>query len=373
VRRGACDGGAGRRAVTAIRGRWRIVAAAALLWLVAPPLAAQDDAPLRLDVGRFTAVYYPADELLARSLLAGAARTDSFPWLPRPRQRVLLAIAPDAARFRAWAGPSAPEWGVALAFPESRRIIMHGRAAGSEAGDPQEVLRHELAHLALHERLGDRPPRWFDEGYASVAAHEWRREDLLAANVALALRGVPSLEQLESSFSGGSVAAQSAYALSYRAVMELAALDPDRGLTLLFDYWTRSPSLDVAVRRAFGITLAGFERQFQTRTQRRYGGLALFADLSLLLLVLSVLVFPFFIARRVRDRRRLVALLAADAAAERAEQASALALLLGEAGRGLSTTAGDPATTPPATAADDATKGLPRPRSDGVSDDGTVA
>jgi len=322
---------------------------AALLLVGALPLRAQDDAPLRLDVGRFTAVYYPGDDLLARSLLAGAARTDSFPWLPRPRQRVLLAIAPDAAHFRAWAGTGAPEWGAALAFPESRRIIMQGRTAGSDAGDPQEVLRHELAHLALHERLGDRPPRWFDEGYASVAAREWRREDVLAANVALALRGAPSLDQLDESFTHGAAAAQSAYALSYRAVTELASLDPERGLTLMFDYWTKNPSLDVAVRRAFGMTLAGFEREFQTRTRRRYGGLALFADLSLLLFVLSLLVLPFFVARRMRDRRRLKALLAAEAAAERAEQASALAALLGEVSGPAGESTGDPRIEPPAT------------------------
>jgi hypothetical protein len=350
---------------------------AALLVAGALPVRAQDDAPLRLDVGRLTAVYYPRDELLARSLLAGAARTDSFPWLPRPRQRVLLAIAPDAARFRAWVGPNAPEWGAAIAFPESRRIIMHGRAAGSDAGDPQEVLRHELAHLALHERLGDRPPRWFDEGYASVAAREWRREDVLAANVALALRGAPSLEQLEESFSGGAVAAQSAYALSYRAVTELASLDPERGLSLLFDHWTRSPSLDVAVRRAFGVTLAGFEREFQTRTRRRYGGLALFADLSLLLLVLSVLVLPFFVARRMRDWRRLQALLAADAAAERMERESALAALLGEVRDPSSAATGDPGierpATPPSTLPNAASERLPRSRPKGVTDDGTVA
>jgi hypothetical protein len=343
----------------------------ALLALLAPlatPAHAQDDAPLRLDVGRFTAVYYPGDELLARSLLAGAARTDSFPWLPRPRQRVLLALAPDEARFRAWAGPHAPEWGSALAFPESRRIIMQGRRAGSDAGDPQEVLRHELAHLALHERLGDRPPRWFDEGYASVAAREWRRDDVLAANVALALRGTPSLAELDESFTRGSVAAQSAYALSYRAVTELASMDRERGLTLLFDHWERSPTLDVAVRRAFGVTLAGFEREFQTRTRRRYGALALFADLSLLLLVLSVLVLPFFLARRLRDRRRLRALLAADAAAERAEQESALALLLGEV-RG----AAPPSASPVRGSTDEETERSRRSRGEGVSDDGTIA
>ena len=292
--------------------------------------AAQDDAPKRLDSGRFTIVYYPQDDVLARALVNAAAANDSFPWLARPKQRVLIAVAPDAQRFRAWAGSDAPEWGAALAFPDSRRIVMQGRRASSEAGDPFEVLRHELAHLALHEHLGNRAPRWFDEGYASVAAHEWRRDDVLATNVALALRGTPSLDQLEEGFYGGSVAAQSAYALSYRAVTELASLDPERGLTLFFQYWKEGNSLDRAVRQAFGVTLAGFEREFQLRTRRRYGALALFADLSIAMLVLTVLTLPFFFARRARNRRRLDALLAADAAADQAERESALAMLIGE-------------------------------------------
>jgi hypothetical protein len=303
---------------------------AALVFSLALPLHAQDDAPRRLDSGRFTAVFYPQDERLARSLIQSAATNDSFPWLPRPKQRVLIAIAPDASRFRAWAGPDAPEWGAALAFPESRRVVMQGRAASSDAGDPVEVLRHELAHLALHEVLGNRPPRWFDEGYASVAAREWRRDDVLATNVALVVQGTPTLDRLEDGFHGGSTAAQSSYALAYRAVSEMAALDPQRGLTLFFQYWSSGKSLDVSVRQAFGMTLPAFEKTFQDRTRRRYGGLALFADLSIATLVLMFLLLPFFIARRARDRRRMSAMLAADEAAERAERQSALAALLGE-------------------------------------------
>ncbi|MEP6618432.1 MAG: hypothetical protein ABJE47_03920 [bacterium] len=302
----------------------------ALLFLVrASPLSAQDDAPKRLDSGRFTIVYFPQDDVLARALVSAAAANDSFPWLPRPQQRVLVAVAPDAVHFRAWAGSDAPEWGAALAFPDSRRIVMQGRRAGSDAGNPVEVLRHELAHLALHEQLGNRPPRWFDEGYASVAAHEWRRDDVLATNVALALRGTPSLDRLEEGFHGGSVAAQSAYALGYRAVTELSSLDPDRGLTLFFQYWKQGNSLDGAVRKAFGMTLAGFEKEFQERTRRRYGALAFLADMSIATIALTVLMLPFFFARRSRDRRRLDAMLAADAAAERAERESALEMLLG--------------------------------------------
>ena len=329
MRRSAQDRGAGRRAVAS---RWRRRLGASLALLVAltsaAPAAAQDEAPKRLDVGRFTAVYFPQDDRLAHSLLESAARTDSFPWLPRPRQRVVIAIAPDARRFRAWAGDGAPEWGVALAFPASRRILMQGRTAGSEAGDPVETLRHELAHLALHERLGDRPPRWFDEGYASLAAREWKREDALAANVAIALRGTPTLDELEASFAGGATQAQSAYALSYRAVSELAALDPERGLTLFFRYWENGRNMDSAIRQAYGMTLDGFERRFRLRTRRRYGGLGLVADLSLVFLVLSVMLLPFIMSRRIRDRKKLRALLAADAAAEQAERESVMAMLL---------------------------------------------
>ncbi|MEP6992859.1 MAG: hypothetical protein ABJA80_18120 [bacterium] len=293
---------------------------------------AQDDAPRRLNAGRFTVVYFPKDDVMARALLRAAAANDSFPWLPRPSQRVLIAIAPDAVRFRSWVGPGAPEWGAAIAFPESRRIVMHGRSDAGEAGDPLEVLRHELAHLALYERLGNRPPRWFDEGYASVAAREWRRDDVLAANVALALKGTPSLDELDAGFRGGAVAAQSAYALSYRAVTELASLDPQRGLTLFFKYWGDGDTLDGAVRKAFGVTLSGFEKQYQERTSRRYGGLALFADLSIAMLALMILLLPFILARRARDRRRLQAMIAADEAAERAERQGVIAMLLGEIG-----------------------------------------
>ena len=313
---------------------WRWLAVIAVLFGTAASASAQDDAPQRLDTGRFTVVYYPADDVLAHSVVRAAVANDSFPWLPRPRQRVLIAIAPDVARFRKWVGPNAPEWGAAIAFPESRRIVMQGRGGAGDAGDPIEVIRHELAHLALHERLGNRPPRWFDEGYASVAASEWRRDDVLAANVALALKGTPSLDELEVGFEGGSVAAQSAYALSYRAVAELASLDPQRGLTLFFDYWAGGSSLDKSVRQAFGVTLSGFEKIFQTRTSRRYGGLALFADLSIAMLVLTVMLLPFVFARRARDRRRLRAMIAADEAAERAEARSAIAALLAQGADG---------------------------------------
>jgi Peptidase MA superfamily len=282
-----------------------------------PSALYSQEAPVRLDRGRFTAVCYPADEKLATALLARAVSNDSFPGLPRPAQRVLIAIAPDQRRFREWAGAGAPEWGAALAFPDSRRIVMQGRSAGSDAGDPFAVLRHELAHLALHEFLGDLPPRWFDEGYASYAARELTRNEVLATNFALALRGMPSFDELDERFTEGATSAQAAYALAYRAVDDMASIDPSHGLTLLFEHWKATGSLDRAVRAAYGMTLLTFERDWQQRTRRRYGGLALFSDLTLASVVVLLIITPLYLARRRRDRRRMAALVAADVAADR--------------------------------------------------------
>jgi hypothetical protein len=281
-------------------------------------------------VGRFTVVHGPRDAVLARALLAAAQANDTFPGLPRPRAPVVLAIAPDAARFRRWVGDGAPEWGAAIAFPALQRIVMQGRWAGAGAGDPRVVLRHELAHLALHEVLGDLPPRWFDEGYASVAAGEWGREEVLATSVALAVRRVPGFAALDASFLRGAGEADAAYALAHRAVAELAALDPTRGLSLFFGYWRETASLDQAVRRAYGLTLDAFEDRFRARTRRRYGGIALVADLSVVGVLVLALLVPLWWQRRRRDARRLARLQQAEADADRRAAASALAALLGE-------------------------------------------
>ena len=305
---------------------------AAALTALAPfrAMPAQIDAPLRLDAGRLTIVAYPADETLARAMLESAAARDTFPGLPRPTERVLIAVAPDDRRFREWIGPYAPEWGAAVAFPEQRRIVMQGGGAGSDAGPPLQVLRHELAHLALHERLGDLPPRWFDEGYASVAAGEWGRDEAMRTMLALVIRGVPPLDSLDSYFYAGSDRAEQGYALAHRAVAELAALDPERGLTLFFEYWKETRSLDQAVRRAYGITLADFEKRWQRVTRRRYGGLALVTDLSIGGVLVGLVLLPLYFARRRRYRNQLARLVAADRAAERADREGALAAILGE-------------------------------------------
>ncbi len=318
-----------------LRAARRAATVAVLLVAVALRVAAQDDAGGTLrsfDRGRFHLIYGPGDARLALSFADSAIARDTFPGLERPKARVEIIVAPDAAAFRRWAGEGAPEWGQAFAFPADRRVLIHGHSGGGNGGSPFEVLRHELAHLALYESLGDLPPRWFDEGYASYAAGEWGRDEVLATNFSLAIAfgRLPSLARLDSSFLGGTTAAQAAYAFSYRAVAEMAALDRTRGLTLFFAYWRQERSLERAVRQAYGLTLGGFEEHWQQATRRRYGGLALVTDVSAGAIVLLVMVGPLWFLRLRRLQRRLDAMRIADAAQAERERASALAALLGE-------------------------------------------
>ena len=86
--------------------------------------------------------------------------------------------------------------------------------------------------------------------------------------------------------------------------------------------------MDMAVRSDFGLTLAGYELRWRQSTRRRYGILALFSDVALTGVFLIVLVFPLYLARRQRDRRRMAEMVVADEAAERAARSSAIEALL---------------------------------------------
>ncbi len=295
--------------------------------LSAQALSAQETAQepvqaraVELDSGRFTFVAFPRDAALAKSLLAEALAHDIFPGLPRPRAHARILITPDALHFRDAVGRGAPEWGAAIATPADGRIVMQGSRASSAAGDPRETLRHELAHLALHESLGDLPPRWFDEGYASYAAGELARDDVLATNVALIFSGIPPLDSLDALFQGGSARAQTGYALARSAVAAMAGLDNRRGLSLFFQYWRQTRSIDQALRQAYGVTESSFELQWKLSSRRRYGALALFADISVAMLVFLAVLGPLWVIRKQRDGRRMALMRAADALQEQRER-----------------------------------------------------
>ena len=112
-------------------------------------------------------------------------------------------------------------------------------------------------------------------------------------------------------------------------MVELASIDTARGLSRFFDAWrTTQVAWTARCAPSTASRSAGSSSAGGSSTRRRYGALALFSDVALAGLILIVLVFPLYVARRQRDRRRLAAMVAADEAAERAARASAIEALL---------------------------------------------
>jgi hypothetical protein len=96
----------------------------------------------------------------------------------------------------------------------------------------------------------------------------------------------------------------------------------------MFSHWKTSGSLDLAVREAYGITLHAFEERWVTRTRRRYGVIALVADLAMVGGLLGLVVLPLYLGRRRREKKRLEALRQREAEQERRARESALDAML---------------------------------------------
>ena len=304
-----------------------LLAAAWVAW--APRVGAAPVGARRIDRGRYTVIHYAGDAVLAATMLDAAVTRDTFPWLPRSSTRILIMVAPDAVTFREWAGQSAFPWSAALAFVDQDRVVVQGHRAPGNAGDPLQVLRHELAHIALHDYLGDLPPRWFDEGYASYAAGEERTEGFLQTNAALVFRAMPTLAALDTMLSNSRATdARAGYALALRAVTDLANLDRERGLAPLLSAWKERQSFDLAIRRAYALTSEQFERRWQQQARWQFAFLSLAADSAIVVAACLLLLGPLYRRRRREQRERLAAMREREAITERAARSQALDMLL---------------------------------------------
>jgi hypothetical protein len=196
----------------------------------------------------------------------------------------------------------APSWGAAVAVPTARTIVLR-----ADTRDVFRTLRHELAHLVIHQAVPVRLPLWFDEGYAAWAAGEWERLGLLELNLAVVRGSVPDLRGLDGALRGSTTTADAAYALAASAVAELARRNPSRTITPLLQRLEQGQDFGSAVQATTGLSLAQFDREWRHSLRRRYslaswllagGGWA----------VLALVVWALLRRRRALDRPRRAAL-----------------------------------------------------------------
>jgi hypothetical protein len=256
-----------------------------------------------VQVGRVTAVAWPAQRAVTAELARVADRPVDWPGLGRRDPGPLrLIVVPDGRILDSLTSGRAPSWGAAIALPDARTILLR-----ADQGDLQRTLRHELAHLALHDAVAVRVPLWFDEGYAGWAAGEWERLGGLELNLTVVRGAIPSLTALDGALRGSASTADAAYALAVSAVTELARRNPTGTLTPLLARLQAREDFGAAVLATTGLTLERFETAWQHAVRRRYtllnwlvagGGWAIVA------LLLGWLVYR----RRKADRGRRAAL-----------------------------------------------------------------
>ena len=295
-----------------MRGR-RLRAAAVLAVLAGAAPAPAQVPPLDVSEGRRVTVHHaPADSARAARtlrLLEGQAPLPALP--PDVPDSVQVWLAPDEASFQALAGGGVPEWGAGVAIPSRRALVMPAYVSprswiGSEPG----VLRHEWAHLGLHDHLeGLRVPRWLDEGYAEWASGGFDASEAWRLRVLLATGRAPPLDSLSLDWPRDRPSASAAYLLSASAVLYLIeAGGGERGLSLFFERWRASGSYEAALRRTYGVTSGQLEEDWKEWVKDRYGWLLVVSHSAAFWALLSLLLVLMSLVRRRRNRERMARL-----------------------------------------------------------------
>jgi hypothetical protein len=224
-----------------------------------------------------------------------------------PPDSIDVVLAPGENAFRALTGGRVPDWGLAVAFPDRRRVVLRSpRLTGSQDVDPGVVLRHELNHvyLALATGGGDAVPRWFNEGFAALYAGEWRWVDPVRLAWGRITGGLTPLPALERSFPA-TPAPAAAYVQSMAAVRSLQRRGGDRGVAQLLERVRGGATFDRALRETYGLSLSEFYVDWQQEMGREFGWAVVLTDERGLWIAAAVLVLLGWQVRRRALKREI--------------------------------------------------------------------
>jgi hypothetical protein len=261
--------------------------------------------------------FWPGQERLAESLMPPPAGF-TFPALPPDildhGVPVDVFLAPDPARWDSLTGGRAPDWGAGVAFPHLNVIVIPGYVSGRGGTHTlPQVLRHELAHVALQRALpGVAIPRWFNEGYATWSAGQFDADAGWLLRVAFLSNRAPPLDSITLHWPLLAADARLAYLLSATAVQYLHSLGTDQTFERFLQQLAEHGDFERALREVYIVSSTQFERLWRAHVRRSYGWLQFLAQSMFIWLLITLLVLALFVIRRRRDRRRLEQLLATE-------------------------------------------------------------
>ncbi len=205
--------------------------------------------------------------------------------------------------FDSLVGGAFPDWGAAAAIPSRRTIVIKSPDRFNVQKSLAELLAHEYAHLALHDRTGwNEPPRWFDEGLAMLVSTEWDWSNNLTLSKAAVFGNFVPLREIELLNRFSAPRAEVAYAQSYVAVKYLFDEYRVDAVNTFLD-WIRDAGrgdqrptsgqptvLDSALIAATGTDLAGFEAEFRVYLAGRFNIVSLLVDTMFLWVLLAAVI-----------------------------------------------------------------------------------
>jgi len=257
---------------------------------------------------RGTVFYWPGDSLRAVRVARTLEGAPDLPGLPPGiPSGVHIVLVPSEAIFDTLTGGLVPEWGAGVAIPSLGRIVLPIYPAERTRGwDEPRVVRHEWAHVALHQALpGLRIPRWFNEGYAEWASGAWTAEEGWRLRVAMAMGRLPPLDSLALEWPRDRASADLSYLLAASAVEFLVDRSGERGIRVLMDRWAAEQSFEAAIRGTYGLTGSQLEEDWRSFIRSRYGWLTVLTRSAVFWLLAGVALLGLFLIRKRRDRARM--------------------------------------------------------------------
>jgi hypothetical protein len=284
-----------------------LILATLLLSNVAPQMVRM----VRLQFDHYT-IEYPADRPRLGPSIAQTLRSIArLPALPAEApafgQNIQIILAASDAHFDSLTGGAIPEWGAGVADSRAGVIIIPGYGGGrASTSDISRVLRHELAHIALHRYLSpNRIPRWFNEGYATWSASELDFAAEWQLRVAFAKGTAPPLDSLELMWPRATADARLAYLLSASVVAYLVRESGEDALALFLQRWRSTQDIDQALATTYGLSIDQLETHWVKDVRERYGWFAVLAQSAVFMGGAAVLFLIMFAIRRRRDRKKL--------------------------------------------------------------------
>jgi len=224
--------------------------------------------------------------------------------------RIEVWICSNEDQFRRAVKAPIQDWAAGCAFPLQRRVLI--RDPGFTENRNLKflvVLRHEIAHVIIGERVGGRLseiPFWFNEGMAMLLSGEgmFFRRDLILMGRAVWGSIIP-LRNLEAGFPDEADLADLAYAESLSAVSMIVRDYGRESLRAILDLVRLGESFTNAMTLTTGMTPYSFDERWRSYVERHYKMSLLLSSSSFLWMLISAAFLIVYLNYRRMRRERL--------------------------------------------------------------------